>query len=229
MVSVTPDTATSTDPRPAIEQDAGIDALAAVKTSADEPPAEVSMRKIFTSANFIIVVAIVTFMSIAYSGILANVSLIAVNNGATLARGAFLVSLLSLAGIVSSPLLGRLSDVLSVRQTLVVLCSSAMLALLLFAMATNYTMLIPAVICFGFFGGAVVPIWSASLSRLYDSAIYGRVLGASSAIVYSLAALAAPTIGFLYDITGGYQITFLILLGVTVLLTLATIGIRQPD
>jgi MFS family permease len=212
-----------------LSQDAGIDALAAVKTSENEPPADVSMRKIFTSANFIIVVAIVTFMSIAYSGILANVSLIAVNNGATLARGAFLVSLLSLAGIVSSPLLGRLSDVLSVRQTLVVLCASAMLALLLFAMATDYTMLIPAVICFGFFGGAVVPIWSASLSRLYDSAIYGRVLGASSAIVYSLAALAAPTIGFLYDITGGYQVTFLILLGVTALLTLATIGIRQPD
>lgn len=184
-------------------------------------PVNFSMRAIYTSPNFIIVVAIITFMSMIYSGLLSNISLIAVDKGETLQRGAFLVSLMSLVGMVSSPLLGRVSDVLSVRKTLVVLSGSALLALVLFHQAQGYGVLVAAIVCFGFFGGAVVPIWSAALSRLYDSRIYGRVLGASSAVVYSLAALSAPTIGLLYDATQSYQITFVILASVAVLLMLA--------
>ncbi|MFO7552492.1 MAG: MFS transporter [Haliea sp.] len=177
-----------------------------------------SMRAIYSSPNFIIVVAIITFMSMIYSGLLSNISLIAVDKGETLQRGAFLVSLMSLVGMVSSPLLGRLSDILSVRKTLVVLSGSALLALVFFHQAQGYGGLVAAMVCFGFFGGAVVPVWSAALSRLYDSRIYGRVLGASSAVVYSLAALSAPTIGFLYDLTQSYQITFVILASVAILL-----------
>ena len=180
-----------------------------------------SMKAIYSSPNFIIVVTIITFMSMIYSGLLSNISLIAVDKGETLQRGAFLVSLMSLVGMVSSPLLGRLSDVLSVRKTLVVLSGSALLALVLFHQAQGYAVLVAAIVCFGFFGGAVVPVWSAALSRLYDSRIYGRVLGASSAVVYSLAALSAPTIGLLYDVTQSYQITFVILASVAVLLMLA--------
>ncbi len=188
-----------------------------------------SMRAIYTSTNFIIVVAIITFMSMIYSGLLSNFSLIAVDKGETLQRGAFLVSLMSLVGMVSSPLLGRLSDMLSVRKTLLVLTASALLALVLFHQAQGYGVLVAAVVCFGFFGGAVVPVWSAALSRLYDSRIYGRVLGASSAVVYSLAALSAPTIGLLYDLTESYQITFVILASTATLLILSISKIKpQP-
>lgn len=188
-----------------------------------------SMRVIYSSPNFIIVVAIITFMSMIYSGLLSNISLIAVDKGETLQRGAFLVSLMSLVGMASSPLLGRLSDLLSVRKTLVVLSGSALLALVFFHQAQGYGMLVAAIVCFGFFGGAVVPVWSAALSRLYDSRIYGRVLGASSAVVYSLAALSAPTIGFLYDLTQSYQITFVILASVAafLMLTIARITPQQ--
>lgn len=185
-----------------------------------------SMWAIYSSPNFIIVVAIITFMSMIYSGLLSNISLIAVDKGETLQRGAFLVSLMSLVGMVSSPLLGRLSDILSVRKTLVVLSASALLALVLFHQAQSYGVLVAAIVCFGFFGGAVVPVWSAALSRLYDSRIYGRVLGASSAVVYSLAALSAPTIGLLYDFTQSYQITFVILASVAILLMLSIARIR---
>ena len=73
-----------------------------------------------------------------------------------------------------------------------------------------------------------MPVWSAALSRLYDSRIYGRVLGASSAVVYSLAALSAPTIGLLYDLTQSYQITFVILATIATLLILA-IGKIKPQ
>ncbi|MBK39780.1 MAG: hypothetical protein CME44_01095 [Haliea sp.] len=192
-------------------------------------PPVFSMRAIYTSPNFIIVVAIITFMSMIYSGLLSNISLIAVDKGETLQRGAFLVSLMSLVGMVSSPLLGRLSDLLSVRKTLVVLSGSALLALVLFHQAQGYGVLVAAIVCFGFFGGAVVPVWSAALSRLYDTRIYGRVLGASSAVVYSLAALAAPTIGLLYDVTLSYQITFIILAIVAVLLMVSIAKITPQD
>ncbi len=188
-----------------------------------------SMRAIYTSTNFIIVVAIITFMSMIYSGLLSNFSLIAVDKGETLQRGAFLVSLMSLVGMVSSPLLGRLSDMLSVRKTLLVLTASALLALVLFHQAQGYGVLVAAVVCFGFFGGAVVPVWSAALSRLYDSRIYGRVLGASSAVVYSLAALSAPTIGLLYDLTESYQITFVILASIATLLILSISKIKPQS
>ncbi len=198
----------------------GAESDANASTTSSEPAVtpNFSMRAIYTSPNFIIVVAIVTFMSMIYSGLLSNISLIAVDKGETLQRGAFLVSLMSLVGMISSPLLGRLSDILSVRKTLVVMSASALLALVLFHQAQGYAVLVAAVVCFGFFGGAVVPVWSAALSRLYDSRIYGRVLGASSAVVYSLAALSAPTIGLLYDLTQSYQITFVILASVAVLL-----------
>jgi MFS family permease len=187
------------------------------------------IKHILTSGNFIIVVAIITFASVIYSGILSNVSLIAVNKGETLEKGAVLVSLLSLAGMISSPLMGRFSDYLSPRQTLGILAASGVLALVLFHQAEDYTLLVAAVICFGFFGGAVVPVWSAVLSRLYDSRIYGRVLGASSAAVYSIAAFSAPTVGFLYDLTGSYQLTFLLLAGTMILLSLSILRLAAGN
>jgi MFS family permease len=204
----------------AAQSDAGLPGVGQAKAPS------FSMRAIYSSPNFIIVVAIITFMSMIYSGLLSNISLIAVDKGESLQRGAFLVSLMSLVGMVSSPLLGRLSDILSVRKTLVVLSASALLALVLFHQAQSYGVLVAAIVCFGFFGGAVVPVWSAALSRLYDSRIYGRVLGASSAVVYSLAALSAPTIGLLYDFTQSYQITFVILASVAILLMLSIARIK---
>jgi len=206
---------------PAQEAETSVQVDAQEYTPTQQPSGVFSMRRIYTSANFIVVVLVITFMSMIYSGILSNVSLIAVNKGQTLERGAFLVSLLALAGMIASPILGRISDLLSVRKTLVVLCSTALLSLMLFHRAASYPVLAAAVICFGFFGGAVVPIWSNVISRLYDSRIYGKVLGASSFVVYSLAALSAPTIGLIYDLTESYQLTFLILAALTVLLLMA--------
>lgn len=188
-----------------------------------------SLKKIFTGRNFIIVVLIMGVSSMVYSGLLSNISLIALDNGQTLERGALLVSLLSVVGMVSSPLMGRLSDLFSVRVTLTLLSLTGVLALALFTQASSFPLLVAAVVCFGFFGGAVVPVWSSVISRLYDPRIYGRVFGASTAIVYSMAAFAAPIIGLLYDFSGSYQLTFVVLLIATLLLLVSISRVRPQE
>ncbi len=190
------------------------------------PKRLVSLKNIFTSRNFIIVVIFMGFLSIVYSGLLANLSLVAIDKGQSLERGAFLVSLLALVGMVSSPLLGRVSDLLSVGATLATLCLIATVSLFLYLRAESFAMLVAATVFFGFFGGGVVPVWSAVISRLYDSRIYGRVFGASTALVYSMAAFSAPAIGLLYDLTTSYQITFLILLIASLAVVLCAFGVK---
>jgi MFS family permease len=208
------------------EADEDAESTAVSAESGNAVVAKFSLKKIYSSRNFIIVVMIMAFMSIVYSGLLSNLSLIAIDKGQTLEKGALLVSLLSMAGMISSPLMGRVSDLLSVRATLAVLCLSAVLSLVLFLQADSFALLVAAVICFGFFGGAVVPVWSAVISRLYEGRIYGRVFGASTAIVYSLAAFSAPAIGLLYDITASYQATFLVLFVASIVLVSTIFWIR---
>lgn len=190
------------------------------------PKNMISLKDILTSRNFIIVVIFMGFLSIVYSGLLANLSLVAIDKGQTMERGAFLVSLLAMVGMVSSPVMGRVSDLLSVGATLATLCLTATIALFLYLRADSFAMLIAATVFFGFFGGGVVPVWSAVISRLYDSRIYGRVFGASTALVYSMAAFSAPAIGLLYDLTASYQITFLILLVASLLVVLCAFGVK---
>lgn len=188
----------------------------------------VSLKSIVTSRNFIIVVVFAAFLSVVYSGLLPNLSLLATDKGHDINTGAFLVSLMAMVGMVSSPVTGRMSDVLGARSSLIFICLVAALALFLYLRADSLPILIAATVLFGVFGGGVVPVWSAAIARLCDSRMYGRAFGASTAIVYSAAAFSAPAIGFVYDRTASYQTTFSILLATGLLVALLGAGIRHP-
>ena len=199
----------------------------AEKSGADAPkqtPVErLNWRDLLRNPNFTVVVIVITVASITYSGVLSSMALIAQDKSFSMALGASLVSMLSVAGIISSPLLGRVSDLLSVQGTLRLTCAFAFAAMLLFRLADNQYGLYAAAVLFGFFGGAVVPIWSASLSRAFASEHFGQVLGFSTALVYGCAAFSGPIVGALYDASGSYASVFLVLAGLIALSSLSTI------
>ncbi len=140
-----------------------------------------------------------------------------------------LVSILSLTGMVFSPLIGRLTDFISIRQSLWLVCVVGAATIMLFSAASGFSSLLTASISFGVLGAAILPTWAATFGKLYDSAIYGRMFGASTLIVYGFAALAAPMIGAIYDRTGGYGVTFGALLALTGLGAVIVLFTRRED
>ncbi|MFV8819643.1 MFS transporter [Haliea sp. E17] len=169
--------------------------------------------------NFWLIVFIAGAGMATNTSLLANLSLFAVDLGEPVVRGAFLVSLVAFIGVFASPFLGWLCDAINLKLVVAImtLCQGA--ACLLFMSAETYTVLLLAAAFMGVGGGGVFPIFASMVAQIYDTRVYGQVLGASTLANSMLAANAPLLAGWLYDTTGSYRI---LLLGLAVFLLLMT-------
>ena len=214
--------------RPELRNQAPLGGEPAAPSSArDTPkasPPQIPVARLLRHRNFWLVVVIAGAGMATNTVLLANLSLFATDLGESVVRGAFLVSLVALIGVFASPFLGWLSDVINLKVVAAIMLLSLGGACLVFSIADSYALLLLATAFMGVGGGGVFPIFASMVAHLYDTRIYGQVLGTATLVNSILAAGAPLFAGWVHD----YRLLFLTLLVILLAMTLLTVMLRVP-
>ena len=184
--------------------------------------------RLLREPNFLMLAFAVGGTSLVNVAILSNLSIFAIDMGEPLTKSALLVSVLSITGMVSSPLVGRFCDIWNIRIVAMLMFLLSMGAALIYMSAANYGMLLVATLLQGIAGGSIVPLWMSLVSRVYDSHMYGLAMGSTTLVVFLLIAVAPILSGQIHDMTGSYRLLFLTLVVVMALATFFAWRIRLP-
>lgn len=182
--------------------------------SAKAEGADSAMAQVLRSRNFWIAAFGMSTLIATYSVLLSNLALFATDIGTPREQAALLISLFAIVGMVSSPIAGKLCDLLDIRWIFAGILAVSIVALGVFAAAENYQGLAVATVIVAFSGGGISPFYGAMIARLFDLDLYGRVLGTMSLFVFTAGAAAPFASGWIFDVMGSYRMLFIGLMGV---------------
>lgn len=217
-------------PRSVENNDSGENVIPAPALSGpglDQKP-NISFGYLLSQPNFLLIALTIGAASAINTTMIANLSLFATDLGESPGRGAYLVSLFSIIGVVSSPLIGRFCDIYNVKTISVGIFICSAIATLVFTVATSYPLLLFASLLQGTAGGGLYPLWACLVGRVYHTSIYGQMMGATTLVVFLIIAPAPLLAGWIYDITGSYRILFILMLALMVVCAALIGKLRIP-
>lgn len=142
-------------------------------------------------------------------GITANLLQYVAERGMEPAMGAFLLSVFAGANFFGKLLSGALADRFNPKLVLTSIIVVFGLAVLGFGQFGVYWIYILASTALGLSQGAIVPLWSVMMARLYGPDRVGSSMGMMSLILTPFNLVAAPLFGLVFDRTGSYVGAFL--------------------
>lgn len=145
----------------------------------------------------------------------------AIDRGLDSLQGAALVSLLGGGALVGKLAFGMVADRIDLRwaQRFGLLLMSLAMGMLL--MDAGYAVLVTAAMVFGLGLGGMMPVWAALVSHIFGLGSCGKALGGTRAAMTPLAIGCPMVAGWAFDLTGGYDMAWLVFL----LLLLAALGL----
>lgn len=164
------------------------------------PPAgntDASLSSVLRDANFWLAAIGVGLVIAVFSAVLTNLSIFATDLGEPLERGALLLSMFALVGIVTSPLIGRMCDLFDIRIVFAGIVGMSMLALLVYSFAQDYRGLLVATLLAAAVGGGVSPFIGALIGSLFDLNVYGRAIGCLILVAVGVSSLVPVLSGWL--------------------------------
>lgn len=191
-------------PAPEPAQSSGADTEAAAGVS--------SLKPVLADRNFWLVGFGIAVMVAMFTTVLANLALFATDMGTPREQAALLISLYAAVGIVFSPIIGRLCDVIDIRLVFAGMLLINIAAMAGFVLAEDYPGLMIATAMVAVSGGGMTPLWSALIGKLFELRLYARVMGAMTLFTVTASSLAPLLSGWLFDLTGSYRILFLALI-----------------
>jgi len=191
------------------------------------PVAPSSLRLVLEDRNFWLASFGMSVLVATFGVLLSNLVLFATDIGAPREQAALLLSVFALVGMVMSPVVGKLCDMLDIRAVFAGLLSVSLVALILFTLADSYRGLLLATVIVALAGGGISPFFGAMVGRLFDLRIFGRVIGSMSLVAVTVSAVVPVLSGWLFDVTGSYRVMFLALI-VLMLIPLAYMPLIKP-
>jgi MFS family permease len=201
-----------------------------VALDADAPlvlPEAITFKSLLADRNFWLIALVMSLLFSAYTGVLSNLVPLALNKGLSAEQGAFLISILAVAGIAGKIGFGTIADRVDLRLGYAASIVCVIIALLLFATTSSFSTFMLASGFMGFATGGMLPVWGAILAILFGAANYGRVMGMMSPVIMPLTLVGAPLAGYIFDVTGGYAPAFVLFAGGLVLALIALPFIRM--
>lgn len=184
---------------------------------------------ILRSRNFWCIALVMSVLFATYNVLLSNLVPFTIDKGFEPERGALLVSIIAITGLVGKLLFGATSDHTDLRLGLAGAISFLVVGFACYLSSSRYDVLIAGSVFVGLSAGGALPVWSAMLAQLFGVYNYGRVMGLMIPVFMPLNFLAPPLTGGIYDATGSYQLAFMIVI-VWLLAALALLPfIHRPD
>jgi MFS family permease len=176
-----------------------------------EEPAEFTVREALRTRAFWLI-------SLAHAASVLVVSVVtvhfapqAVALGFSLQQAALVITIQTVANLVSRPLGGWASDRVGSRVVILLAMLGHAAALLLLAYAQSFAMLAAFALLNGLAWGARVPVIVAMRAEYFGSRSFGTIMGISSMVVTASSVVAPVLAGLSYDVLGSYTLSFTIL------------------
>ncbi|MEQ8486098.1 MAG: MFS transporter [Pseudomonadales bacterium] len=169
-------------------------------------------REILTTRLFWIPVAGMLPLQTAFGAVQFNLGAYAADAGYTSDQAANLIALCSLCMIGGKFLFGGLGDRLDHRWLYWLAAASMSLGLLLLRGAPALPLLTLAVACVGLAGGGILPMLGLVFGARFGVEAFGRVMGLVM-LTITFGAVGPVAAGWVYDVTGSYDVAFLMFVG----------------
>ena len=130
---------------------------------------------------------------------------------------ASVLSIIHGGGSAGSFIAGRIIDIIGSRLTLIVGVLVMLLALLLLLIADQAWIFVIFAVLFGIAIGMITPLRFTLVAEIFGLNAHGSITGAMYLISGIGGALSPLLAGYLFDVGGGYQVGFLIIIGTSVI------------
>jgi len=220
-------------------EDVGLRPDGAMPLRADDgslvPPAprptlpKLGMLELFKQHNFRMIVLTFSLLFCCMSATLTHMIPRLTDFGYSLVEASLVMSMCAGFGVVGKLSFGWLSDRLSVRKVMAVVIFMQFTGQYLMYSSMEYLTFAIGASMFGYGVGGVVPMHGAVVGKTFGRDRFGAVLGLMRPAMFPIQILGVPFAGWIFDISGSYDLAFQVFLGLYFLAALAVSFYRQPE
>ena len=196
--------------------------------SIQAPVAKPRMLELFKDYNFRMIVLTFSLMFCCMSATLTHMIPRLTDFGFTLVEASLVMSMCAGFGVVGKLSFGWLSDRFSVRKVMAVVIIAQFSGQFLMYGSLDYVTFAIGACLFGFGVGGVVPMHGAVVGKTFGRDRFGAVLGLMRPAMFPIQILGVPFAGWIFDVTGSYDMAFQVFLGLYLFAALAVAFYRQP-
>lgn len=161
-----------------------------------------------------------------YSSMLANLASYALGLGASAAQSSSLIMAVAIAGLLGKIVFGLAADKVNLKVGLWIAMGLVLVAFLVMASEPGYSLMMLAAILLGLAAGGMLPVWGAMMARVFGLVSYGRAMGLMGPLITLTVMPGFVLTGYLFDTTGGYQVSLLIYAAVIALASLLLVPLK---
>ena len=194
----------------------------------EKAPPKMRLLELFKEHNFRMIVLTFSLLFCSMSATLTHMIPRLTDFGYTLVEASLVMSLCAGFGVVGKLSFGWLSDRLSVRKVMAIVILLQFTGQYLMFSSLDYLTFAIGASMFGYGVGGVVPMHGAVVGKTFGRDRFGAVLGLMRPAMFPIQILGVPFAGWIFDVTGSYDIAFHVFLGLYFLAALAVSFYRQP-
>ena len=194
----------------------------------EKAPPKMRLLELFKEHNFRMIVLTFSLLFCSMSATLTHMIPRLTDFGYTLVEASLVMSLCAGFGVVGKLSFGWLSDRLSVRKVMAIVILLQFTGQYLMFSSLDYLTFAIGASMFGYGVGGVVPMHGAVVGKTFGRDRFGAVLGLMRPAMFPIQILGVPFAGWIFDVTGSYDIAFQVFLGLYFLAALAVSFYRQP-
>jgi MFS family permease len=191
-------------------------------------PRQWSAKEILTTSLFWLPFLALVPLNMTFGALQFNLANFARDAGLADSAGAQLVTVGSLCMLLGKLFFGTMGDRLDHRLLFWIANAVMSVALLILLYAESHAMLVLGVICMGLAGGGILPLMGVIFSARFGAESFGRVMGFVMLNV-TFGALAPVAAGWVYDLTGAYDLSLWVMLGLIIPAAIAMVKLPQPQ
>lgn len=194
----------------------------------EKAPPKMRLLELFKEHNFRMIVLTFSLLFCSMSATLTHMIPRLTDFGYTLVEASLVMSMCAGFGVIGKLSFGWLSDRLSVRKVMAIVIFMQFTGQYLMFSSLDYVTFAIGASMFGYGVGGVVPMHGAVVGKTFGRDRFGAVLGLMRPAMFPIQILGVPFAGWIFDVTGSYDIAFQVFLGLYFLAALAVSFYRQP-
>lgn len=181
------------------------------------PADDFSLKSAVAHPNFWLIAILQGCLYFGPVAVVSNMVQFVGTKGIDATQAALLLSLLSAANFIGKLICASVIDKLNMRTSVAVLVVATMAYMGGFLVADTYFLMAAMILVCGLVQGAVMPVWSLVISRVYCPQRFGKVMGLLAFILMPFTMAAPPVFGWIYDTTKSYDNGLLAVIALLVL------------
>ena len=193
-----------------------------------EPLPKMRMLELFKQHNFRMIVLTFSLLFCCMSATLTHMIPRLTDFGYSLVEASLVMSVCAGFGVVGKLSFGWLSDRLSVRKVMAIVILAQFSGQYLMFSSLDYLTFAIGASLFGYGVGGVVPMHGAVVGKTFGRDRFGAVLGLMRPAMFPIQILGVPFAGWIFDVTGSYDVAFQVFLCLYFFAALAVSFYRQP-